>query len=42
MSRVDVADYLRLQGVYCGKLGSPLYDTPPAAASSAARDSNAS
>jgi len=27
VSRVDVADYLRLQGVYCGKLGSPLYDT---------------
>jgi len=25
MSKPDLAEYLRLQGRYCGKLGSPLY-----------------
>ena len=27
MSAVDVPGYLRLQGVYCGRLGSPFYET---------------
>lgn len=27
MSTVDVPAYLRLQGVYCGRLGSPFYET---------------
>jgi hypothetical protein len=26
VSKVDVAEYLRLQGAYCGRLGSPLYE----------------
>ena len=27
MSQPDLAEYLRLQGHYCGKLGSPLYES---------------